>query len=279
MRYLGMVIAAGLLALGARAQDGLTVTPDPECPPLVDEARRYEAAAALRAGQERSDAEDWSGAEERFREAMALDPADPLAPYGLGQALMAQRRYPDAVRAFEACGDAFRCLILLPPEERAALERRRDAAIREIRDALRTMEAESMRIGSVKGDSARDLNQDLSEVRAQTSRRVHYLEERLHDLEQWRKRGRLDARPPAALSLALGSAHFQAGELDEAETAYRAALAMDPRSGDAHNNLAVVLMLTGRLDEAEREVKLAEKAGVPVNPRLKDEIRRRRAAP
>ena len=38
-------------------------------------------------------------------------------------------------------------------------------------------------------------------------------------------------------------------------------------------------MLEGKLDEAEREVKAAEKAGVPVAPRLKDEIRKRRAAP
>lgn len=279
MRFAGVVIAVGLLALGARAQDGLTVTPALECPPPADEARRHDAAAALRAGQEHAGAEDWTRAEERFRAAMAIDPADPLASYGLGQALMAQKRYPEAVGAFATCGEAFRCLILLPPEERAALERRRDAAMREIRDALRTMEVESLRIGTIKGDGARDLNQDLSQVRAQTSRRVLYLEERLHELEQWRKRGSLDARPPAALSLALGSAHFQAGELDDAEAAYRTALATDRHSGDAHNNLAVVLMLTGRLDEAEREVLLAEKAGVPVNPRLKDEIHKRRAAP
>ena len=37
-------------------------------------------------------------------------------------------------------------------------------------------------------------------------------------------------------------------------------------------------MLTSRLEEAEREVRLAEKAGVPVNPRLRDEIRKRKEA-
>ena len=51
------------------------------------------------------------------------------------------------------------------------------------------------------------------------------------------------------------------------------------RSDDSnHSCMPAVLMLTGRLDEAEREVRLAEKAGVPVNPRLKDEIRKRRLA-
>lgn len=274
MRRWAVVIGCALLALGARAQEGLTVRPSAECPAPVDEARRREAAAAFRAGQERSGAEDWSTAADRFREAMALDPTDPLARYGLGLALLAQRLYPEAVEAFEGCQQSFRCLTLLPPDERAALERRRDAAIREIRDALRTMEAEAMRLGTVKGG---DVNQDLSQVRMQTSRRVRFLEERLHELEQWRKHGRLDERPPAAVSLALGSAHFQAGEMDDAEAAYREALEADARSGDAHNNLAVVLMIKGRLDEAEREVQLAEKAGVPVSPRLKDEIRKRRS--
>lgn len=35
-------------------------------------------------------------------------------------------------------------------------------------------------------------------------------------------------------------------------------------------------MLSDRLEEAEREVALAQKAGVEVNPRLKDEIRKRK---
>lgn len=88
-------------------------------------------------------------------------------------------------------------------------------------------------------------------------------------------RGSLDPRPRAAVSLALGSAHFQAGGLADAEAASRAPSRRTPRSGDAHNNLAVVLMLRGQLDDAQREVRLAEKARVSVSPRIKDEIRRR----
>jgi hypothetical protein len=37
-------------------------------------------------------------------------------------------------------------------------------------------------------------------------------------------------------------------------------------------------MLVGQPDEAEREVKAAEKAGLEVPPRLKDEIKKRRAS-
>jgi Flp pilus assembly protein TadD len=270
------LLAAGLLLPGALAAQEGTLAIVGGCASPGDEARRREQSAVLRAAEERSAAEDWQGAEAQYRQAVALDPSDPLGLYGLGQSLMGQKRYLEAVQAFEGCREAFRCLTLLPPEERKALERRRDVAIREIRDALRTMETEAMRVTSIRG-SERDLNQDLTHVRAETSRRALSLEARLHELEQWRKRGNLNERPPAAVSLAIGSAHFQAGALDRAEAGFREALVTEPRSGDAHNNLAVVLMLTGRLDEAEAEVKLAEKAGVSVNPRLHDEIQKRRA--
>jgi hypothetical protein len=45
--------------------------------------------------------------------------------------------------------------------------------------------------------------------------------------------------------------------------------------GEAHNNVAVVYMLTGRLDEAKAEVKLAEKAGFKVNPKFKEDLEQR----
>jgi hypothetical protein len=38
--------------------------------------------------------------------------------------------------------------------------------------------------------------------------------------------------------------------------------------------------MTSRLDDAEKELKLAEKAGYPVHPRLKEDIKKaRKAAP
>ena len=63
----------------------------------------------------------------------------------------------------------------------------------------------------------------------------------------------------------------------EAEAAFREVLARDPSSGDAHHNLALVLTITDRLEEAEREITATEKAGVPVHPRLKQEFDRRKA--
>jgi Flp pilus assembly protein TadD len=82
---------------------------------------------------------------------------------------------------------------------------------------------------------------------------------------------------PAFVSLALGSAYFRAERMTDAERQYRAAIEADPKAGEAHNNLAVVLTLTGRFDEADKEIALAEKSGFRVNPELKKDLAARRA--
>ena len=52
------------------------------------------------------------------------------------------------------------------------------------------------------------------------------------------------------------------------------AIETKPSLGEAHNNLAVVYMLTMRKKEAENAVREAERAGFRVNPQLKEDIRR-----
>ncbi len=54
------------------------------------------------------------------------------------------------------------------------------------------------------------------------------------------------------MSLALGSAYFRAERFADAEREYKAAIAADSKAGEAHNNLAVVYLQTGRYDEAEQ---------------------------
>ena len=79
---------------------------------------------------------------------------------------------------------------------------------------------------------------------------------------------------PAWISLALGSAYFRTDALPDAEREYRAAIEVDPRLGEAHSNLAVVYMTTGRFSEADSEIKAAEKAGFRVNPQLKEDVKK-----
>ncbi len=75
------------------------------------------------------------------------------------------------------------------------------------------------------------------------------------------------------MSLALGSAYFRLQKWPDAEREYRAALAANPKSGEAYNNLAVVYLQTGRFKEADDAVKAAEKAGYTVHPQLKQDIK------
>ena len=74
-------------------------------------------------------------------------------------------------------------------------------------------------------------------------------------------------------SLTLGSAYFRVDRLPDAEREFRAALAVEPKFGEALSNLALVCLLTGRAQEAQSYVRVAEEAKFTVNPELKRRIR------
>ena len=184
---------------------------------------------------------------------------------------MALKRYHEAAQAYVDCREAFRCAPALSKEEKAEERKRLEREISEVREALRSLDGQRHVEQHVLAQGA--MLGAAGPRPASGWEQVERLEARLHDLERWRKAD--GTRPPLALSLALGNAYFHSDSLPDAEREFRDVLLADPRSGDAHNNLAVVLMLTGRPDEAAREAKLAEKAGVPVSPRLLEEIRKR----
>ena len=113
----------------------------------------------------------------------------------------------------------------------------------------------------------------------QAQDQIRQLSDRRRALQENIERGNdmtLTSSVPAYVSLSYGSAQFRMGNLVEAEKAYKEAIAADARSGEAHNNLAVVYLETGRLDEAEKSVQAAERAGFNVHPQLKEDIRKRR---
>jgi len=98
-------------------------------------------------------------------------------------------------------------------------------------------------------------------------------------LEQVKRLDNGIPQPPAEISLALAGAWFRSGNLEEAEKENKNALKSKPEYGQAHNNLAVLYMMGGRIPEAQAEVAAAEKGGFTVNPKLKEELDRRAAAP
>jgi tetratricopeptide (TPR) repeat protein len=185
---------------------------------------------------------------------------------------MTLKRFPEAVAAFTACKQAFECLGL-SLGERVQLRRLLEDATHELRDAVRRVEQERLARGLILWQ---EVNRSSPPGMGQSSLYVQQLEKRLMQLEEWKRRVSTP-QLPSQVAMALGSAHFHLGSLAEAEREFREALELDPRLGDAHNNLAVVYMLMGRLDEAQAEMKLAEKGGASVSPRLKEEIEKRKS--
>jgi Flp pilus assembly protein TadD len=103
---------------------------------------------------------------------------------------------------------------------------------------------------------------------------IDQIREQIQQLES-RKGRRAGATPPpvpAGVSMAIGSAYFRLNDLANAEKEYKAAVEVNPNFGEAHSNLAVVYLVTGRASEAEAQVKAAENAGFRVNPKLKEDI-------
>jgi tetratricopeptide (TPR) repeat protein len=220
--------------------------------PTSDDPKHREALMHYRAGQDSMSAERWAEAVLEFKEAIKLDPLLAVAHYDLGQAFMALKRYPDAIKAYQGARQAFMDLATLEQTDRVKADQERDDQIRELRQTLIRWQ----QVGS-----------ELMRLKIQAQ---------IDSFELTGKKGlagRLET--PAEVSMALGSAYYRTGALADAEREYLAAIKGRPGFGEAHNNLAVVYMLTGRFDEATSEIRQAEKAGFRVSPKLKDDLARR----
>jgi tetratricopeptide (TPR) repeat protein len=224
---------------------------------VADEQSRRDAREHYALGQSHMRSEEWDKAEAEFKEAIKLDPLYTIAHYDLGRVYMATRAYPAAVQSFQRCQDAFRQLASLAQTDRAAAELRLDREIQDAKDAITQFQAHRPKT-----------NQGTQQEREGDMR----LEARLESLERQKRRGVTSLEMPAEFSLALGSAYLRNGQLAEAEREYQEAVKVNPKMGEAYNNLAVVYLTTGRLAEAENAVKQAEKAGFKVHPQLKKDI-------
>jgi protein O-GlcNAc transferase len=221
--------------------------------------QRQQALQHYRNGQKAMDSENFALAVREFTQAVQLDPQLVMGHYGLGQARMATKEYPQAVLAYKGAIAAHVELAQLQVSDQQAADQRIDEEIRELQESVRLFSggaAKSQQPGNV----------------------VLGLEERIRSLEAQKRTGGGNVEVPAEFSLALGSAYFRSNALDDAARAYEAAIKVKPKFGEAHNNLAVVYMLQGKIPEAEQHVKLAEKASYKVHPQLKEDIKKRKAS-
>jgi tetratricopeptide (TPR) repeat protein len=228
---------------------------------LADDHDRREAMRHYRSGQEQMAGERFDRAAEEFSKAIQYDRLFTLAHYFLGQAYGNLQRYPSAIKAYKDCIEACRAIYSLRQTNRFEAEKRRDDEIRVLRETVAVAQAQATRSpGSGLG------------------LRATQLEQQMQNLE--RDRASIDGpfQPPAEVLLALGSALFHNDQVEQAEFEWVAATQVNPKMGEAHNNLAVLYMRTGRVKAAAEELKLAERNGVRVNPQFKKELRQALAA-
>lgn len=222
---------------------------------------RDRALPHYKIGLEEMRAERWDKAAVAFRQAVEFDPTFEMAYYALGRTNLSWKRYTEAATALSTCQKLYRSKTGRRFSNQQEAQRYRRDRMIEIDELIRQYSA-----GPQTGQSQQIVRQ-LSDQRQQIQEAI----QRGTDVS-------IDATVPAYVSMALGSAFFRLGRLADAEREYKATIAADSKTGEAHSNLAVLYLQTGRYLEAEKAVKAAEKTGFKVNPMLKDDIASKKGA-
>jgi tetratricopeptide (TPR) repeat protein len=223
------------------------------------QADRDRARTFNRLGWEALRSEKYDEAIKSFRDAIDLRPDYEYAYYGLGRAHLASRQYVQAIGALEKCRDLYRAQGSKQFSSIQDAQRFRQDRIMEIDEQIRLLQSARPTAAT------QDLIRQYDTVR--------------RDLQEAIRRDTgltIDASVPSWVSLSLGSAYFRSSRLADAERAYKEALESNARLGEAHNNLAVVYLETGRYKEAADAVAAAKKTGFKVNPELERAIETRR---
>jgi tetratricopeptide (TPR) repeat protein len=224
-----------------------------------DTSVRSRAMVEYRVGLDHLKTEAWDKAVAAFRGAIDTDPTFEMAYYGLGRAHLGGKQYADAAAALAKCRDLYAAHAGRRFSNAQDAQRYRRDQMMELDEILRQYQA--------------------GPQTARTSETIRQLAERKRQLQETINRGTnlaIENTVPSYVSLSLGSAYFRSERFADAEREYKAAIAADSKSGEAHSNLAAVYLYTGRYAEAETEVQAAEKTGFKVNTNLKDDIKKRK---
>ena len=243
-QILALALAALIVAGPAAAQ----TTPE-----------RERARPHNRQGWELMSAESFERATQAFQQAVTIDNTFEDAFYGLGRAQIALKQYVAAIATLTTCRKLYIAQAGRHFTNQQDAQRYRQDRITEIDEQVR--QVQTMPPTAQQQNLLRQLNNQRRDIQNAIARG--------NDMS-------IDASVPPWVSLSLGSAYFRSAKLPDAEREFKAAIAVDGRFGEAHNNLAVVYLETNRIVEAEASLKNAKKAGFRVNPQLEQAIRERK---
>jgi tetratricopeptide (TPR) repeat protein len=219
---------------------------------------RQKARIANKTGWDLMRAEAFEKAVTAFQQSIELDPTFEMSFYGLGRAHLALKQYVSAISALSRCRDLYIAQVGRQFSSQQEAQRYRQDRVTEMDELIRQLQS---------GPQSLAVQDQLRQV-----------QEQKRQIQEFITRGNsmtITSGVPAWVSLSLGSAYFRSGKLADAETEYKAAISADPRSGEAHSNLAVVYLESERFNEALASINAAKKTGFKVNPELERAIRER----
>jgi Tfp pilus assembly protein PilF len=250
-RLLSVTMLVVQCGVGAAAAQ--TLPPD-----TLRHTARERAQDPYKRGMDHIRREDYPAALREFQAAVDIDESFEMAHYMIGRADLALRSYTAAVQALTRARDLYLSqgtTQFTSDQERQRFRRERINSLEVSIDALKS------------GPQSRAVRENIRQLEEQ--------KRQIEDMDRARGIG-TGPSVPAFVSLSLGSAYFRSGRMADAEREYKAAVAADPKSGEALSNLAVVYLESGRIDEADKAVKAAERTGFTVHPGLKDDIKKRK---
>jgi tetratricopeptide (TPR) repeat protein len=166
------------------------------------------------------------------------------------------KKYGEAISLYTKCRDLYRAQAGKQFSNRQEAQRYRQDRLTEIDEIIRTYQS---------GPQTQQTQDALRQLQLQKRDIQDYIA-RSNNLT-------IENSVPGFVYVALGSAYFRTAQWADAEREYKAAVAVDPRSGQAYNNLAALYLQTGRYTEAADAVKSAENNGFKVHPQLKEDIK------
>jgi len=206
-------------------------------------------------------AERWTDAALEFQKTLEYDPDFAEAYYSLGRAYMGDRQFLKAIDAYVKCREVYKNAGGQHFSNDLEMKRHLEDRILEYQTAL----SQARSSGNGKGTQTQQLY-------------VRELQTKLTELQQAHDRSMnvsMDTSVPFYVSMSLGAAYFRSNQFADAEREYKAALDANSSSGETHNNLAVLYLMTNRPELAQNEIKAAEQTGYKVNPGLKDDVGKR----